>query len=202
MKKKQIILATFNSAKVKEIQQIFSLDQFELHSLGEFPHAEPVIEDGETLVDNALKKAHTSFQSLGLLSMADDTGLEVDGLDGAPGVRSSRFAGEHANAQENNEKLLRLLKGIPFEKRTARFRTVVAFVDGGKDHFVEGVCEGIIHLEYRGQMGFGYDPLFFVPEEKKTFAEMTAQQKNRISHRGIAFRKMADWLTHSWISSL
>ena len=201
MKKRKIILATFNSAKVKEIQQILSLDRFELHHLGEFPNATPVIEDGETLLDNAMKKARTSFQLLGLPSMADDTGLEVDNLDGAPGVRSSRFAGEHANARENNEKLLRLLKGIPFEKRTARFRTVVAFVDGVRDHFVEGVCEGIIHIEYRGQIGFGYDPLFFIPEENKTFAEMEPEQKNRISHRGIAFRKMADWLTHSWISS-
>jgi len=194
MKKKVIILATWNPSKVKEIEQILRLDDVELCSLQAFRHAEQVIEDGETLLDNALKKARSAFRKLGLPSMADDTGLEVDALDGAPGVRSSRFAGEHAGARENNEKLLRLLKDVPFDKRTAKFHTVVAYVEEEWTHFTEGVCEGIIHPEYRGKGGFGYDPLFFIPERGKTFAEMTLEEKNRISHRGIAFRKMADWL--------
>lgn len=191
---KRIVLATFNTDKVREIQRILLPAGFELLSLGEFPDAGEIVEDGETLLENALKKAKASFRWTGLPSLADDTGLEVDALNGLPGVRSSRFAGTHASYRENNEKLLRLLQGVRREARTARFRTVVDFVDGVKEQWVEGICEGVILEQYRGVGGFGYDPLFFVPDKNKTFAEMNTEEKNGISHRGIAFRKMADLL--------
>ena len=194
MNMKRIVLATFNKDKVKEIQRILLPAGFELSSLGEFPDACEIVEDGKTLLENALKKAKASFRWTGLPSLADDTGLEVDALNGLPGVRSSRFAGAQASYRENNEKLLRLLQGVQRELRTARFRTVVAFVDGERERWVEGVSEGVILERYQGSSGFGYDPLFFVPEKNKTFAEMTTEEKNTISHRGIAFRKMADLL--------
>jgi len=194
MNKKRIVLATFNKDKVKEIQRILLPTGFELLSLGEFPDAGEIVEDGETLLENALKKAKASFRWTSLPSLADDTGLEVDALDGLPGVRSSRFAGAQASYRENNEKLLRLLQGVQRELRMARFRTVVAFVDGERERWVEGICEGIILERYQGSGGFGYDPLFFVPDKNKTFAEMTTEEKNGISHRGNAFRKMADLL--------
>ena len=196
MEMQRIVLATFNMDKVKEIQQILSPYGFELLSLREFPQAEGIVEDGETLRENAFKKASASFRCTGLPSMADDTGLEVDFLQGAPGVRSSRFAGENASYTENNEKLLRLMEDVLWEQRSARFRTVVAFVDGVEDRWTEGVCAGMIHTECRGQYGFGYDPLFYVPEMKKTFAEMTAEEKSTLSHRGKAFRKMAEVLAN------
>ncbi len=194
MNKKRIVLATFNKDKVKEIQRILLPTGFELVSLDEFPDAGEIVEDGETLLENALKKAKASFRWTGLPSLADDTGLEVDALDGLPGVRSSRFAGAQASYRENNEKLLRLLQGVRREARTARFRTVVAYVDGERERWVEGICQGVILERYQGSSGFGYDPLFFVLHKNKTFAEMTTEEKNRISHRGIAFRKMADLL--------
>lgn len=194
MKMQRIVLATFNTDKVREIQDILTPHGFELLSLCSFPYAEEVIEDGVTLMENAFKKAHASYRCTRLPSMADDTGLEVDFLQGAPGVRSSRFAGGNASYRENNEKLLRLMEDVPWEKRSARFRTIVAYVDGVKDRWTEGVCTGLIHTEGRGQHGFGYDPIFYVPEMKKTFAEMTAGEKNALSHRGKAFRKMAEIL--------
>ena len=142
-----------------------------------------------------MKKACTAFQETGLPSLADDSGLEVDFLKGAPGVFSSRFAGEHATYDENNEKLLRLLEGVPDAKRIARFRCVVAYVDDRQEHCVEGVSEGIILEARRGGGGFGYDPIFFLPEQGRTFAEMTRDQKNAISHRGRAFRRMGEFLS-------
>ena len=194
MKIQRIVLATFNTDKVREIQDILTSHGFELLSLCSFPQAEEVVEDGDTLMENAFKKARASYRCTGLPSMADDTGLEVDFLKGAPGVRSSRFAGENASYRENNEKLLRLMEGVPREERSAQFRTIVAFTDGIRERWVEGVCKGMIHTERRGQHGFGYDPIFYVPEMKKTFAEMTAGEKNDLSHRGNAFRKMAEVL--------
>ncbi len=191
---KRIVLATRNQDKVREIQRIFSQGNIELVSLDDFPNAADVEEDGDTLHANALKKARCTQQWTGLPAMADDTGLEVDALNGAPGVYSSRFAGEDATYKDNNEKLLRDLYGLQDTGRTARFRTVVAFTDGKTEHCVEGVCEGLILNQLRGLQGFGYDPLFYLPEMGKTFAEISTEEKNRVSHRGIAFRKMADWI--------
>lgn len=192
MNRKRFVLATRNPDKIKEIMTILKEEGWELLSLMDFPDTDQVEEDGKTFLANALKKARASFQETGIASLADDTGLEVDQLQGAPGVLSSRFAGENVSYSENNEKLLCLLQGIPIEKRTARFRCVVAWVNGRKERWVEGVCGGIILQEYRGVKGFGYDPLFYVPEKGKTFAEMLPEEKNEISHRGNAFRKMAE----------
>jgi XTP/dITP diphosphohydrolase len=191
MDPKRFVLATRNPDKVREIQDILTEETWELLSLLDFPQAGEVDEDGETFLDNALKKARASYQWTGIPSLADDSGLEVDYLGGAPGVLSSRFAGEGKDYQKNNAKLLQLLEDVVRENRTARFRCVVVLVDGEEEHWVEGVCDGVVLEELRGDSGFGYDPVFFVPEKQKTFAEMTAEEKNTISHRGIAFRKMA-----------
>jgi len=190
----RLVIATRNQDKVREICDIMKNEKWELLSLLDFLKMAEVIEDGKTLLDNALKKARASFVWTGIPSLADDTGLEVDRLDGAPGVWSSRFAGEKVSYRRNNEKLLRLLKGVPRGERTAHFRCTVAFVDRKGEQWVEDVCDGIILPEYRGKGGFGYDPLFYVPEIGKTFAEMSPEEKNEVSHRGKAFRKMAELL--------
>jgi XTP/dITP diphosphohydrolase len=190
---KRFVLATRNTDKVSEIQKIMNLS-ISLVGIGSFPEAGVVIEDGQTLHENALKKARAAFTVTGLPSIADDTGLEVDVLNGQPGVLSSRFAGEHVTYADNNRKLLRMLQGVPEQKRTARFRCVTCLVDGNHIHYEEGISEGIIILELRGKGGFGYDPLFFVPELNKTFAELSVQEKNAYSHRGKAFRAMAAYM--------
>ncbi|MBN2030552.1 XTP/dITP diphosphatase [bacterium] len=190
----QLVLATRNRDKVKEIRHIMMNGHWEFLSLLDFPEMAEVAEDGKTLLDNALKKARAAYRWTKTASIADDTGLEVDQLNGDPGVRSSRFAGENVSYRDNNEKLLRLLQDVPREKRTARFRCIVVFADGRKEKWVEGICEGIVLSEYCGVGGFGYDPLFYVPEKGKTFAEMSREEKNAISHRGKAFRLMGEWL--------
>ena len=190
----RFVLATFNVDKLREIQSIWRDKGWDLVSLKSYPNATPVPETGDTFQDNALIKARAAFQVTGLPSIADDSGLEVDYLDGRPGVYSSRFAGEDVTYRDNNEKLLRLMSDVPESKRTARFRCVVALVDEASEHWVEGTCEGLILFDYRGTEGFGYDPLFFVPEKGKTFAEMTGPEKHAISHRGQAFRRMAEFI--------
>ncbi len=191
MDRKKIVLATRNQDKLKEINDIFNHDFFELISLDTFDAVPEVSEDGETLLANATKKAEVIFQETGLPALADDTGLEVDYLDGKPGVRSSRFAGEDVSYEVNNRKLLDVLKNVPWDERTARFRTIVVFKSDKARFSTEGICEGIIHTELKGRNGFGYDPLFYVPDKEKTLAEMKLLEKNRISHRSIAFKKMA-----------
>ena len=160
-------------------------------SLRDFPGTGDIEENGASLIENALIKARTAHQRTGLPSVADDTGLEVDCLDGAPGVFSSRFAGKGASYADNVAKLLSMMQNVPEPERTARFRCVAAFKDDGREEWVEGVCEGIILTESRGTGGFGYDPVFFIPGAGKTLAEMTLEAKNAISHRGKAFRAMA-----------
>lgn len=191
---KRIVLATRNADKVKEITGIIQNPEYDLVSLLDFEHIPDIVESGDTLKENAFIKARTAFQYTGLPCMADDTGLEVDALNGAPGVRSSRFAGESCEYRENNEKLLKLMQNVPDGKRTARFRCVVALVHDGGEHWTEGICEGKIMIAYRGQGGFGYDPLFFIPRLGKTFAELELNVKNQISHRGQAFRNMAEYI--------
>ena len=194
MKPKRLNLATRNPDKVKEIRVILDDLRWELVSLLDFPEMLDIIEDGDTLEANALKKAREAYQWTQIPSLADDTGLEVNALDGAPGVRSSRFSGEHATYKENCEKLLTVMQGVPETKRNARFRCVVAYADSNEEFTVEGICQGMILDMCRGENGFGYDPLFYLPERGKTFAELSTEEKNAISHRGIAFRKMADKL--------
>lgn len=187
----QFVLATFNPNKLKEIQEIWKEEGWDLVSLTSYPDAEAAEETGDTFLENALIKARAAFALTHLPSLADDSGLEVDFLDGDPGVRSARFAGDDVSYQANNEKLLQLMQGVPENERTARFRCVVALIDSEGEAWVEGRCEGRIITELKGTEGFGYDPLFLIPEKGKTFAEMSGVEKHAISHRGIAFRNMA-----------
>lgn len=188
----RFVLATLNQNKVQEIQDVLCQENWNLISLAEFTDASSPNEDGESFCDNALIKARSAFALTQLPCLADDSGLEVDVLLGQPGIYSSRFSGENATDQENNQKLLRLLEGKSPEERTARFKCAVGLVTDVAEYTVEGICEGIIIDQPRGNQGFGYDPLFFVPGLGKTFAEISLDQKNRISHRSVAFRKMAD----------
>lgn len=191
----EIIVATQNAGKVKEISQAMRhlpIKVLSLADCGTFP--EP-IEDGGTFEENALLKARYYAALTGKPCLADDSGLEVDCLGRAPGVYSARYAGEHATDEENNHKLLQVLATMPEAKRTGRFRCVLALVESGDLHgrvlTTEGVCEGEILQQPRGERGFGYDPLFFMPKLNKTLAEVTVEEKNQISHRGQALGKLA-----------
>ena len=186
----KIVLASSNEHKVKEINDIVKGSglEFVLPPKGFDP-----IEDGETFEENSLKKAKAAWELSKTWSLADDSGLCVDALDGAPGVYSARFAGEHGNDDKNNEKLLSLLSDVPPEKRTARFVSTVACVfPDGRELVVRGECEGKIGYEKRGENGFGYDPLFYVGE--RTFAEFTPEEKDAVSHRGNALRALTEAL--------
>jgi XTP/dITP diphosphohydrolase len=190
----RILIATRNRDKLEEIRSILGASSRDFISLLDFPELGEIIESGATLEDNAFIKAGTAFEKTGIPAIADDTGLEVDALGGRPGVYSSRFAGEKATYSENVEKLLREMKGVPSAKRSAKFRCVAAVVGPGIEQSVDGVCEGTILEARRGEGGFGYDPVFWVPEIGMTFAEMSLSDKNAVSHRGRAFRAMAELL--------
>ncbi|GAB6179789.1 XTP/dITP diphosphatase [Desulfotomaculum defluvii] len=191
----KLVLATNNQGKVKELDEMLKPLGFQVIPIGEYPGFSEVEEDGETFTDNAVKKARAAAAFTGELSLADDSGLEVDALDGAPGVHSARFAGEPKNDAANNDKLLLLLRDVPQEKRTARFRCVIAIAQpDGTIHTTDGTCEGLILGELKGVGGFGYDPLFYVPEHKQTFAELDLENKNSISHRGKALKKAMELL--------
>ena len=185
----KIVLATRNKDKIREIKQALKGLNIDVLMLDQFPDVPEVIEDGATIKANALKKAKVVSESTQLLALADDTGLEVDYLKGQPGVYSSRFAGEDATYDDNCRKLLSLMEGVPWEQRTARFRCVIAIVGPGIEKLVQGTCEGFIIDEKRGKQGFGYDPLFYVPQYNQTFAEMPLALKNEISHRGVALKQ-------------
>lgn len=180
-----IFLASGNPHKIEELKQILNPMGIKLKSTLDFPRVEKVEEDRPDLEGNALKKARHWYEKTGLPSLSDDTGLEVDALDGAPGVYSARYAGEKASYEENTQKLLQELNGQ--SDRSAQFRTVIAFIDqSGEEHFFEGVCRGNILTEKRGEKGFGYDPVFVPEGNNKTFAEISSEEKNKISHRGKA----------------
>ncbi|MFO7815545.1 MAG: XTP/dITP diphosphatase [Halanaerobiales bacterium] len=197
---KKLLVASSNKGKIIEIKEHFRELDFEFVTPDNFGNLEEVEEDGSTFEENALKKARVRANKTNLLTLADDTGLEVDYLKGKPGIYSARFAHQDATYKENNDRLLELLKGVPFEKRSAQFRTVVAVVDPKKDseYTVTGNCKGYILKERRGERGFGYDPLFYVPEYDKTFAEMSVSLKNKISHRAHALEKMKKVLKKSY----
>ena len=197
----RLVLATRNADKLVEIRGILGLRDGELKSLLDFPEFAEIEETGSTLEENALIKAVEGFRMTATPCIADDTGLEVDSLNGAPGVYSSRYAGENATYADNVRKLLAVMKDVPPEKRSARFRCVAALKAEGREEWVEGTCEGVILTERRGTGGFGYDPVFFVPEIGKTMAEMSPGEKNAISHRGRAFRKMAEALKRNPIET-
>lgn len=191
---KTIILATHNLDKLKEIEEIFQSLPVKLKSLLYFPEIPEVVEDGNTLEENALKKAREIFRATNIPALADDTGLEVFCLSMAPGVFSARYAGEQASYLENNLKLLEELKGVPANNRGARFRTIAAFVGDNFEKITEGVCYGRISENMSGTKGFGYDPLFIPDGYNISYAEMPLSQKNKISHRGEAFRLMIKFI--------
>ncbi len=193
----KIVLATGNQDKVKEIVEILKNLDIELLTLKDFPGVPEVVEDGKTLEENALKKARIISGFTKLPAVSDDTGLEVDALNGAPGVYSSRYSGENATYADNVKKLLGELENVPPEKRQARFRCAVAYCSENSTQIVEGVCEGEITDQPQGNQGFGYDPVFFVPEYDCTFAEMDLNLKNKISHRAKAFLKLRNLLEKS-----
>jgi len=184
------VLATGNRYKVEEIRAILADLGIVVRSLSEFPGAPEVVEDGATYRDNALRKARAAAEFTGKPALADDTGLEVDALGSRPGLYAARFAGEGCTFQDNIRKLLGLLEGVPVERRGARFVCVLAFVDpGGHEQIVEGELRGRITETQSGVGGFGYDPVFYVPEAGKTLAELAPDEKNRISHRRRALDK-------------
>ena len=188
----RLVLATHNAGKVAELAARLADLDVDLVSAADLG-APPVVEDTDTLAGNAAKKARALFGHAGLPALADDTGLEVDALGGAPGVRSARFAGDDADDDANRRKLLADLAGS--EARTARFRTVLAYVDGDGLRTFDGVCEGAITTEASGTAGFGYDSVFRPAQgDGRTFAEMTSSEKNRISHRGRALDAFVGWM--------
>ena len=190
-----LIIATSNKNKLKEFKELLKGFPFTILSLADFPHIPPVVENGNSFYENALKKATTVAHITGKLTVADDSGIEVEALGGKPGITSARFAGEGASDEENNAKLLGELADVPPEKRGACFKCVLVVAPAeGKTDFVEGECKGTIINEPRGKYGFGYDPLFLVPEYNKTFSEITPEEKNKISHRSRALRKLLEIL--------
>ena len=187
----KLLVATRNNHKLEEIREIFSLENVELVGMDSFPDVPEVVEDGKTFESNAVKKAVEVAVTVGMWTIADDSGLEVDALGGAPGIYSARYAGEHSDYSANNDKLLAELDGV--KDRQGRFRCVVALSSpDGQAQIVEGKCEGSLIDSLQGVEGFGYDPLFVPRGFKETFAEMKSELKNSISHRAIAFNRARD----------
>lgn len=193
MKKTRLVLATNNTHKVKEIKAILKRARIAatVLTLDDFPKARPVVENKPTIEGNAIKKAREVAKRTQCLALSDDTGLFIKALRGAPGVYSARFAGPGCTFMDNNAKVLRLMKNTPIKSRGATFRCVAALaLPSGKIFLAQGKIAGRIDIEIRGKTGFGYDPVFYVPRFKKTFAEMPPALKNKISHRGRAFSQV------------
>jgi len=195
---KELVLATRNRHKGAELAALLGDSGIAIRTLADFPSAPEVEEDGTTCEANAMKKATEIARATGLTAIADDTGLEVDALGGRPGVHAARYAGEQATYEDNCRKLLQELAGVPLPKRTARFLTVAAIASpGGEVHTRQGILDGLITEDCRGDGGFGYDPVFLVPVIGKTLAELTPEEKNRVSHRAKAFTQLRTWLEQS-----
>ena len=191
----RFVVASTNSGKIKEIKKVLQDTSLEVISMSEAGFNDEIEETGTTFEENALIKAQAVAAKVNAIVMADDSGLEVDALNGAPGVYSARYAGEGANDQDRNRKLLRELSYITDEKRQARFVSAIAVVmPDGKSFVVRGTCEGLIAKEPSGENGFGYDPLFYMPEFSATMAQISIEEKNKISHRGKALVKMVEKL--------
>jgi len=187
-----LVFATHNANKVRELQEMLG-DRYRIQSLTDIGCHEEIIEDAATLEGNAQIKARYVVNHYGLDCFADDTGLEVDALDGAPGVLSARYAGAHGNSEANMTKLLAELNRVDAtstESRSAQFRTAICLIRGGEEHLIEGTCRGSIALQRSGAKGFGYDPVFTPGDHDRTFADMAPEEKNAISHRGRAVRAM------------
>jgi XTP/dITP diphosphohydrolase len=189
---KQLVLATRNTHKIAELKTLLNDTGVEILTLDNFPNQPPLVEDGTTFQENALKKARAVFQHTKLPALADDSGLEVFYLNGRPGVRSARYAGENATDEQNNEKLLAEMRGVAPRRRRAQFRAIIALVGPGYEEIAEGVCPGKLAEAPRGTNGFGYDPMFIPDGFAKTYAELTAEEKNTISHRAGAAETMRE----------
>ncbi|NIO11280.1 MAG: XTP/dITP diphosphatase [Deltaproteobacteria bacterium] len=194
----KILFATTNVGKLREVTSVMSEIPWQFLNLTELKCWPKVVEDGSSFEENALKKARTLADFSGAVTLADDSGLEVNALGGAPGILSARYAGEEGNDQKNNDLLLRELAGVTEDKRGARFVCVIALCIsrslGGGEWLYRGECEGKIAFAPRGEKGFGYDPLFIYPPARLTFAELDPQTKNEISHRGRALKKLKEEL--------
>ena len=190
----KLVFATNNAHKLREVSQVVG-EEFTLVSLRECGIVEDIPEEQPTLQGNALQKARYIYARTGLDCFADDTGLEVDALGGEPGVRSARYATDGHDDEANKRLLLERMEGV--EARGAQFRTAIALIIGGKEYLFEGIVRGSITESERGEGGFGYDPLFVAEGYEESFAEMTAEAKNAISHRGRAVRKLAEFLQNS-----
>ena len=189
--KRKLILATRNKGKLKEIQVLLSDLDIDIMSLDEAENAPHVVEDGKTFMENAFKKAKVIAEATGIMALADDSGLEVDALDGAPGIHSARYSGENASDASNNNKLLADLKGVSSEKRGAHFSCVIiVYHPSGRWISTEARCEGEITTNPSGDQGFGYDPVFYIPSIKRTMAQLSPEEKNSLSHRGKALEKL------------
>ncbi len=191
---KEIIFATKNKGKIKEIQAILG-DKFNVKSMEEVGIFDDILEDGKTFEENAIKKATEIMKKTGKIVLADDSGLEIDYLNKEPGVHSARYLGEDTPYNIKNAKILERLLNVSKEKRTARFVSVIALAMPEKEAITtKGTIEGYIHTEIKGENGFGYDPIFYIPHLEKTAAEITLEEKNKISHRGKALFKMKEIL--------
>jgi len=190
----KIVLATRNKHKIVEIKTILRDLHLEILTLNDFPNIPTLREDGETFADNSLQKAQTVFERAKLPALADDSGLELFYLNGRPGVRSARYAGDDATDEENNEKLLGEMRGVPPRRRKAQFRAVLTLVGDTLRETTVGICEGTLAEVPRGSNGFGYDPIFIPDGFSRTYAELTAEEKNKISHRAKALAAMREIL--------
>ncbi len=190
---RELVLASGNKGKIAEFQRLLDGMNIQVHSMKDYPEIGEIVEDGTTFAENALKKARAVCTATGKAALADDSGLMVDYLDGAPGIYSARFAGEGHDDAANNAKVLDLMQGVPDEQRGAQFFCAIALVlPDGREYTVEGLCRGTLLHELQGEGGFGYDPLFYVADLQKTFAELSMEEKNAISHRGKANGKAVE----------
>jgi XTP/dITP diphosphohydrolase len=197
--KKQLLLATKNRHKLEELSHILAPLDWEVLTYEKEDYPD-VPETGKTFDENSWIKARAMVEYTGKLCVADDSGLEIDALNGMPGVMSARFGGEGAGYGEKNSKVLSMMKDVPEEKRTARFICVASLVwPDRRTEFFRGICEGMIACSPSGNNGFGYDPIFYIPSMKSTMAELLPDIKNQISHRAIAFKKLADFLSKNKI---
>lgn len=192
--RKRLVIATNNNGKLREFREMLSSFGFEVISMKEAGFTGEIIEDGDTFEENAHIKARTVFEAVGIPTMADDSGLEIDFLDGAPGVYSARYAGEDATDKERCQKVLDEMHGVPRELREARFVCTIYFIyDEDDEYSVRGEVRGFIGNEPVGENGFGYDPIFMIDEDE-SMATISEEEKNRISHRACAFRKLSEIL--------
>jgi XTP/dITP diphosphohydrolase len=189
----KVVVASRNAHKLREIQTILAEESvaLELVTIDEIAPGVALIEDEDTFEANAIVKARQAMEATGLPALADDSGIEVDVLGGAPGVRSARYGGEPCDDARNNAKLLDALRGVPPAQRTCRYRCAAAFLDGTRELVRSGACEGRVLEAAQGTGGFGYDPLFFIESLGQTMAQIDAPTKNRLSHRAAAFRALA-----------